>query len=162
MTRALLLPLLLTAAASAQVVVPPAVGAAPEPAPVLGLSGLDCSAGATATVGAPGWLASETSAPMVRFGTASGATIPNVCRDAAPLTVLPDGVRFRTDPLPLSEDDDLGRQLLRELATERYERHLQLLSPPRPEFDQLRLPSNLPEFERLRHEPMVAPLGQRP
>ena len=111
MTRALLLPLLLTAAASAQVVVLPDAQAGPEPAPVLGLSGLDCSAGATATVTAPGALVP---APMLQFGTATGATIPNVCRDAVPLAVLPNGVRFRTDPLPPSEDDDLGRQLLRE------------------------------------------------
>ncbi len=157
MTRALLFSLLLTAAASAQVVVLPDAQAGPEPAPILGLSGLDCSAGASAAVAAPGALPP---APMTLFGTTSGATIPNVCRDAAPLAVLPPGVQFRTDPLPRDTRYGLGRQWLREQENELFRN-----APPYdPRFDVRRFRPQiyLPQFERMEREPMVAPPGHRP
>ena len=162
MTRALLLTLSLTAAASAQV-----VADAPPPAPVLGLSDLDCSAGAVALPGeilvppnaplvpeAPGVLVPV---PMPRVVAPSAAAMPNVCRDAAPLAVLPEGVRFRTDPLPPSADDDPGRQLLRELEAERL--RLRVL-PYDPNDDRFHHRLGRPELERL---PLpVAPPAHRP
>ena len=86
------------------------------------------------------------------------APIPNLCGQS--LAVLPPGVRFRTDPLPLSEDGDLGRQLFREQRSELF----RSAPPYDPRFDfrRLRPQIDLPELERIQHEPLVAPPGNRP
>ena len=96
---------LVTAAASAQ---PVAVPSRPAPAPVLGLSELDCSRGAVADhLSVP----EVPAGPAVRLdpGGVAAVPMPNVCAEPAPLAVLPEGVRFRTVPRGL--DDGLDRHL---------------------------------------------------
>ena len=94
---------LLTAAASAQVTVQP------RPAPALGLSNLDCSTGlSTGRESVP----DAPAAPIVRLelGGTAAAPMPNVCAEATPLAVLPEGARFRLAPVPRGlSDDELGR-----------------------------------------------------
>ena len=89
--------------------------------------------------------------------------IPNLCAEPAPLAVLPDGVRFRVDPLPPSTSDAPGRQLLREQELDRL-RQLYPLQVPRSYLDEDRFRQEIgyPVFERIHIEPLVAPSGERP
>ena len=95
-------------------------------------------------------------APIPQADLATGlqpAPMPDLC--GQPLAVLPDGVRFRTDPLPPSVHDDLGRQSLRE----------QRRRPAMPyDPNDVRFRQRLvhPDFERVEIGPLVAPPHERP
>ena len=153
-----LVSLAVTASAQEAVRLAPALGAAP--APVLGLSGLDCSAGAaTGRVEVP----AAPAGAILRFeaGGAAPVPMPNVCADAAPLAVLPDGVRFRLGPAPGADADRL-RQFLDDQG-DRFRR----FAPPPIQIDPDRLRQRLDDargrFRLL--DPVapdaVAPLGGR-
>ncbi len=100
---------------------------------------------------------------MPEVATAGGlapAPMPNLCRET--LAVLPEGVRFRLDPLPPSVRDN--RQLLRDQELDRLRHRLvlphELLQMRASGRDRER--HRHPSFERRLHLPQVAAPGERP
>lgn len=149
--RALLISFALAASASAQVVVPDA-----GPAPVLGLSGLDCTAGVPMPhIGAEG----SSMIPLRRFETGAVATapMPNVCREASPLAVLPEGVRFRTDPLAPGFSDNPSRRLLQGLEPDPLFQRYPVVPRPVFDVDAIRQRLSLPHFEGVWPAPVAPP-----